>query len=261
MDKKSDVAQQSPFLPYFEVFRNELDEHHDRRERIVKASRDITAASKKIIFALQRVRTLGKPLSAGTLKAFKSHINTVAETFTAVSPDLQGINFHRYERNISGGIQEYIEALSFQHYLETQQLLTHEAAQGRLQSFAAEGQGLTCTYSDYLLGIFDMTGELMRFAITGMAEVGALPRASSRKEDGAEPQRSVLNDLQEIRARLETLDSDIWGYNKKLEVTQASVQKVERALYGLKVRGSERPKGWMPDLTEARDNEAEAFSV
>lgn len=32
----------------FEGFRKELDEHHDRRERIVKASRDITASSKKM---------------------------------------------------------------------------------------------------------------------------------------------------------------------------------------------------------------------
>lgn len=38
----------SPYMPMFETFRKELDEHHDRRERIVKASRDITAASKKM---------------------------------------------------------------------------------------------------------------------------------------------------------------------------------------------------------------------
>jgi hypothetical protein len=45
--KDSDVTS-SPFMPMFEVFRSELDEHHDRRERIIKASRDITAASKKM---------------------------------------------------------------------------------------------------------------------------------------------------------------------------------------------------------------------
>ena len=44
-EKESDF---SPFMPMFEVFRDELDEHHDRRERIIKASRDITAASKKM---------------------------------------------------------------------------------------------------------------------------------------------------------------------------------------------------------------------
>ena len=41
-------AKSSPFMPRFENFRDELDQHHDRRERIIKASRDITAASKKM---------------------------------------------------------------------------------------------------------------------------------------------------------------------------------------------------------------------
>ena len=41
-------TQSSPFMPMFEAFRNELDEHQDRRERIIKASRDITALSKKM---------------------------------------------------------------------------------------------------------------------------------------------------------------------------------------------------------------------
>ena len=41
-------SRKSPYIAMFEHFRAELDEHHDRRERIVKASRDITAASKKM---------------------------------------------------------------------------------------------------------------------------------------------------------------------------------------------------------------------
>lgn len=36
------------FHDMFEGFRDELDEHHDRRERIIKASRDVTAYSKKM---------------------------------------------------------------------------------------------------------------------------------------------------------------------------------------------------------------------
>jgi len=38
----------SQFQAAFEHFRAELDEHHDRKERITKSSRDITAASKKV---------------------------------------------------------------------------------------------------------------------------------------------------------------------------------------------------------------------
>jgi hypothetical protein len=43
---KTDVD--SPYIAMFEAFRSELDEHHDSREKITKASRDITASSKKM---------------------------------------------------------------------------------------------------------------------------------------------------------------------------------------------------------------------
>lgn len=41
-------APRGRFHEMFEGFRDELDQHHDRRERIIKASRDITALSKKM---------------------------------------------------------------------------------------------------------------------------------------------------------------------------------------------------------------------
>jgi len=46
--EKKEETRTSPFMPMFETFRDELDEHHDRRERIIKTSRDVTAASKKM---------------------------------------------------------------------------------------------------------------------------------------------------------------------------------------------------------------------
>lgn len=48
MEGQDVTAVPSPHMPMFENFRSELDEHHDRRERIIKASRDVTAASKKM---------------------------------------------------------------------------------------------------------------------------------------------------------------------------------------------------------------------
>lgn len=42
----------SAFQSVFENFRSELDQHHDRRERVIKASRDITALSKKMCVVL-----------------------------------------------------------------------------------------------------------------------------------------------------------------------------------------------------------------
>lgn len=47
-DTMSSSKPGSSVQSIFETFRDELDEHHDRRERIIKASRDITALSKKM---------------------------------------------------------------------------------------------------------------------------------------------------------------------------------------------------------------------
>jgi hypothetical protein len=41
-------APRNEYTSMFEGFRNELDKHHDRREKIVKVSRDVTALSKKM---------------------------------------------------------------------------------------------------------------------------------------------------------------------------------------------------------------------
>lgn len=46
--KTASDAPPGRFHDMFMGFRNELDEHHDRRERIVKASRDVTGQSKKM---------------------------------------------------------------------------------------------------------------------------------------------------------------------------------------------------------------------
>ena len=55
VDSKFQNMSLPPYISSFESFREELDIHHDRRERVIKASRDITAASKKMYkFLLDR---------------------------------------------------------------------------------------------------------------------------------------------------------------------------------------------------------------
>ncbi|RMZ91671.1 hypothetical protein DV736_g1115, partial [Chaetothyriales sp. CBS 134916] len=246
----------SPFIPMFEQFRAELDEHHDRRERIIKTSRDVTAQSKKIIFALQRNRDLGKPIHASIAKQTTPMLTTIQGLFQTVVPDLQDINAHRYQHNISGGIQEYMEAVLFQHYLETQRLMTFEDAAKTLSL-----QGLQLTCDDYLLGVFDMTGELMRFAVTNLATTAT--RSSRSSEDGQD--LSVLADMQTLRSELEALvvqgsRSLSKEYDSKLKTTKQSVEKVEASVYSMLVRGKERPKGWRPDADPRREAaEIESF--
>lgn len=244
-DKDMDSPEASPFMPMFEAFRDELDEHHDRRERIIKASRDITALSKKIIFSLQRVRQLQTPIPPPIAKEIKPRYDSIKELFISVAPDLQGLDAWRYHGYISSGCQEFVEAISFQHYLETQKLMTHSEAQDYIPG------GVELTANDYLLGLFDLTGELMRFGITSMATSGAMPRGAGKDEfDNAD----LLADLRLLKSSLESLEIENTASNKqKVEVMRQSVKKVENAAYSMIVRGSERPKGWVPELSEGRD--------
>lgn len=125
-----------------------------------------------------------------------------------------------------------------------------------MRSLDSDGPGVQLSVEDYILGIYDMTGELMKFAITAMATNGSLPTIKVDGEaDATMAERNVLTDMRNLRSALESIDAGSGPFardvDKKAEVMRASVEKVEKALYGLTVRGAERPKGWMPDTSEA----------
>lgn len=50
----------------------------------------------------------------------------------SIARELAGPRFWRYAQNISGGLQEYIEALSFVHYIEHGRLVSYERVQAIL---------------------------------------------------------------------------------------------------------------------------------
>ena len=206
-----------------------------------------------------RVRTLSPPLPPAVTKENHPWQSQITSLFASLTPDLQGLNVFRYQRNISGGIQEYIEAISFQHYLETQQLITFSEAQAKLPA------GIKLTEDDYVLGLFDLVGELMRFAITSMATTGALPRGAPPEGGDDGEGREILTDLRSLRTCLESLYTTSRGTDfislkrdveKKMEVMRTCVEKVEIAVYGMIIRGRERPKGWVPDLGGGREVES-----
>ncbi|KAJ4293208.1 hypothetical protein N0V90_008490 [Kalmusia sp. IMI 367209] len=270
----------SPYMTMFEGFRVELDGHHDRRERIIKASRDITAASKKM------VRTLGQPVPPFVVKGNAQYWENIEKQYQQIAADVQGLNAYRYPQ-ITGGNQEFMEALSFHHYLETQTLISYDDASTRVASMSGSAGPVLLTPEDYILGIFDMVGELMRFSITAMATHGKLPAGRPKKEakfkkdlhedqsadkmdvdeqpsasNPSEEPRNVLSDLRALRLQLDMFEPSGGKFaldvRKKADVMRECVDKVEKALYGLTVRGTERPKGWVPDMREERRPEVES---
>jgi predicted translin family RNA/ssDNA-binding protein len=133
-------------------------------------------------------------------------------------------------------LEELVEALSFAHYLRHQTLITLEETQ------AAVPADIMLTSHDYMYGLFDLFGELMRFATVTTAQTGELV---------GDYERNILSDIQELGCAFEMLPQvPTKDFRSKMEVMRQSINKVEKLGYGLVVRGSERPKGWVPDMKD-----------
>ncbi|KDE05743.1 hypothetical protein MVLG_03835 [Microbotryum lychnidis-dioicae p1A1 Lamole] len=255
-------------LDDFAGFRTELDAHQDRRERVIKTSRDITALSKKLIFTLHRITNTPR---ATVLQEAEAKIAQLRELFIKVHVEVQGDQFWRYEKAISPGMQEYLEGWTFYYYMLHQRIPTLSEAQASLLSpLPAEPSESTTkpndrtplvrvTGEDYLGGIADLTGELMRLAIASIGKSLAAATAATGGDKGED-----IDDLgslvRAIKGDLDPLAPYARWLGKKLVVLDQSLSKIELASYNLKVRGAEFPDA-QPRWTESdeRDSALEAY--
>ncbi|KAF5922037.1 hypothetical protein HPG69_015487 [Diceros bicornis minor] len=164
-------------------------------------------------------------------------------------------------------LQEYVEAVSFQHFIKTRSLISMDEINKQL-IFTAEDNGkenttsssdaqdnkqcgtwrLKITPVDYLLGVADLTGELMRMCINsvGNGDIDTPFEVSQFL-------RHVYDGFSFIG------NTGPYEVSKKLYTLKQSLAKVENACYALKVRGSEIPKHMLADVfsvkTEMIDQE------
>ncbi|KAK0456355.1 Translin [Armillaria borealis] len=217
----------------FDAFRQDLDEHNDRRERLIKASRDVTNISKKAIFLLHRIVLEDAPASEGLTPALRAakrgneNLRQVQQIYANMKGELVGDRFWRYQHQVSPGLQEYIEALSFSHFLEHGTLITFDQVQRTLCD--SEGAPyFPLTISDYMLGLSDLTGELMRYSISGLTKRGGRLQAMD-----------TLGFVRNCKADFEGFTPYVRFLSKKQSVTAQSLQKIEDAVYAIVVRSSE----------------------
>lgn len=187
------------------------------------------------VLILHRVKKLNKEFPANIQKDIDARLTEITKLLISISPDLQSINRHRYAHSLRG-LEELIEALSFMHYLRHQTLITIPETQSSVPD------GIFLRAQDYLYGVFDLFGEMMRFATVTAGLTGQL---------AGNGERDILGDIHELGVSFEMLP-EVPGkdYRQKMEAMMQSVKKVERLGYGIVVRGSERPKGWLPDMQD-----------
>jgi len=230
-----------------------LDERLERRERFVRASRDLTMAAKKAIFELQRLKSsLRRLQDTQTQEAWAK----TEQTFDRLQGLLRGgilkeleatpafsDTYWQYHQVFSPGVQEYVEALAFRHWFKDAQILQFQAACEKLAPFPLE-------VSDYLLGLCDASGEVMRLAVqsSALGEQGVAFEASS-----------FLDTLRRECTRISARTRRAWppsmqqDLDRKLVTMGESLQKVQDVCYRLCLRRAERAVLGLDDRDEADD--------
>ncbi|KAJ2846507.1 hypothetical protein IWW36_004320 [Coemansia brasiliensis] len=225
-----DFSAMSPrkqqIMASFAAYRDTLDAHYDQRERIIKCSRDITALSKKMVFALLRIT---QDLPENVFQDVEAKHRQVLDLFAKLSKELQGSNATKFNRQATPGIQEYIEAVGLWRFLQYNELITPEQVLAGLTPEHEATPMVSISNEDYLLGICDLPGEVNRYCINSIGKGDR--EAVNRSLDFLRTLKEGVSLLLCIR-RFKDVE-------KKMPVLESSLEKIEKAFYSMSIRESE----------------------
>ncbi|XP_017472587.1 PREDICTED: translin-associated protein X isoform X2 [Rhagoletis zephyria] len=258
--------EQNPVIIAFQDYALELDDKHDRYERIVKLSRDITIEAKRIIFLLHTIDGRKNNRSRILDEAEERLEKVVATNFKSVALELNGQDPYQYRCAYSPGLQEFIEAYSFMEYfkhsgdetpttvsdwsiLQQKMQFAHqdEASQkddglGKelevslgqekpVGKIASQGVNFVVDPTEFILGIADLTGELMRRCINSLGSGETNVCLESCKVLQQFFTGYISLNIQRCRE-----------LSRKIYTMRQSVIKAENVCYNVKVRGGEAAK-------------------
>lgn len=86
--------------------------------------------------------------AAKAVSSGREKLREIQAMFANIKDEVKGDRFWRYQRQVSPGLQEFIEALSFAHYLETGKLISFE----EVQKAISDDQGIPVCLARVLCG-------------------------------------------------------------------------------------------------------------
>ncbi|MEA3378083.1 MAG: hypothetical protein U9Q69_00435 [Nanoarchaeota archaeon] len=119
----------------FAEIRKEMKEFEKKREETIQLSRTIIKLSKRIIYSVHR-----------------REMNTAKRLVAQILAGMKKMPSKKYDLGIDAvAAQEFVEALCFYHYVNDKKLPTRK--------------DLKVNSESYLLGLCDLTGEMVRLAV------------------------------------------------------------------------------------------------
>ncbi|OWR54721.1 putative translin associated factor X [Danaus plexippus plexippus] len=223
----------SPVLAMFKDIAVKLTDRQDRHERLVKLSRDITIESKRIIFLLHSAITTES--SEKAVKEANERLDKLIKgPIKSIGFELEHSPAYLHSRAVTAGFQEYIEARTFCSIMESKVIIGWSEVQKEftydIKNDDSERSLVTMLPQiDYMLGLADLTGELMRKAINSISSGDSHECFSACQ---------FVRDLYTGYLGLFGMGKDL---ARKMTTTRNNVNKVEAAVYALRVRGGEAP--------------------
>ncbi|GMI75306.1 hypothetical protein like AT2G03780 [Hibiscus trionum] len=223
------MSTHSSIKDAFSNYADYLNALNEKRERIVKASRDVTMNSKKVIFQVHRISKNNK--EEVLEKAEKDLAAVRDQHISRLVKELQGTDFWKLRRAYSPGVQEYVEAATFFKFCQTGTLLNLDEINASLLPLSDPSiEPLQINLLDYLLGLADLTGELMRLAIG---------RISDGEVEFSERICQFVREIYRELTLVVPLMDDSYDMKTKMITMLQSVVKIENACFSVRVRGSE----------------------
>lgn len=285
------IDENNSTIQQFRRYAAELDEKHDRFERITKMSRDIVIESKRIIFLLHSIETPSK--REVILNQAKTRLNNLRCTvFKVIAMELKNQDAYHYIKAYRAGLEEYTEAVTFHQYLtdgsiqdwvDLQSSFTYkppnchrrhrhltgsptkpreyeDGVRGGRKVESIGDDECECESEDkdeykeeddekengkiwtlitpyyYVLGLGDLTGELMRKCISNLA-IGDIDSCYQ-----------ICNFVRNVyNGFLGCSNLSNKEISRKLQTLRQNLHKIEYVCYMFKIRGIETPKQLLAD--------------
>ena len=181
----------------FTKIRNEMHNLDTIREDVIQTSREVINLSKQIIYAAQRNDIKD---AAPLIKKIKDKIKKLRKINTDIDANINSVAF-----------QEYVEAISFYEFVKNRKIPTRAS--------------LEVSAEDYLSGLCDLTGELVRKAVYDVIH---------KKFDEAARIKELVHDIYGEFLKLHLRNGEL---RKKSDSIKWNLKKLEEVMYDISIKG------------------------
>ncbi len=178
----------------FASIRADLESFDKKRESVIQLSREIIQLSKQIIYALHR-----------------NDMKSASAAVSRIRKKIRLLPARNYDLSLDKvALQEYVEAIAYYEFMKSSSLPTRSQ--------------LGVDTESYLLGLCDLTGELVRRAVNDVI---------NKKMAGAKKAKAVVEFIYGEFLKLDLRNGEL---RKKSDQIKYNLMKLEDIMYDIEVK-------------------------